>query len=163
MSLQTNDEQEPLFGGEAPPAIRVLLARAKQAGGAEAVELLCSARTAQPDCLPVYYLLYKLHARQGELDLAEQVARAALAEAGRQAGLPGDVRTLAPERPMHADFAATGPARFWLFTLKALAFINLRLHRRDDAEKILSVLAAHDPSHSVGGAVTEALLRGSAP
>lgn len=161
MERQTNEGETGLFGGDAPPEIRQMIDRAKRAGGQEAVELLWRACAAAPDCLPVYYLLYKLHARRRELDLAERAALAALAEAGRQAGLPQDWRAAEAGLPVAVDFAADGPARFWLFTLKALAFISLRLHRRGDAGRLLALIAAHDPSHSVGSAVTEALLAGS--
>lgn len=161
MEGQMNEGEAGLFGGDAPPPIRRLIERARRSGGQEAVDLLWSACAAQPDCLPVYYLLYKLHARRGELELAERSALAALAEAGRQAGLPQDWRAAEAAPPAAVDFTANGPARFWLFTLKALAFISLRLHRRDDAGRILALIAAHDPSHSVGSAVTEALLAGS--
>jgi homocitrate synthase NifV len=60
---------------------------------------------------------------------AERAASKGLAEAARQAGLPQDWRTSVPPG---IDFNVNGPARFWLFTLKALAFIAALLRKSQD-------------------------------
>ncbi len=54
------------------------------------------------------------------------------------------------------------PARFALYTLKALAFIALRDGRRGDAMEKLAHLARLDPRGAVGWPVIEALAAGVA-
>jgi hypothetical protein len=156
------EEDVALFGGDVPPDARRLIEAARSAREEDPAKFLWSALVAHPDCLPVYYILYKLHAGRREFDLAERAALAALAQAGHQAGLHMDWRTA--DLPLHArgDLKGDGAARFWLFTLKALAFISLRSGREQDARRLLALIAAHDPSRSVGSDVTEALLAGSA-
>lgn len=157
MNLFTGEASDEYFGSDAPPAVRRLLAQAAQATAAGREALLWTAQATAPDCLAVYYLLYKFHARQRDFELAERAARKGLAVAARQAGLPGDWSAPLPEG---VDFSAPGPARFWLFTLKALAFIGLRSGRQDEAQRLLERIRALDPLQSLGGEVIEALLRG---
>lgn len=156
MNLFTGEASDEYFGSDAPPAVRRLLEQAAQASAAGREALLWTAQASAPDCLAVYYLLYKFHAQQRDFELAERAARKGLAAAARQAGLPED---WSAPLPAGVDFTATGPARFWLFTLKALAFISLRSGRKDEAQRLLERIQAVDPLHSVGGEVIEALLR----
>ena len=81
-----------------------------------------------PSALATYFCLYKLHAYQGALDEALAVAEAGLAESG-------DRRESQPTGSGGRDESpkpAPGPARFALYTLKAIAFIHLR---RGEAEE----------------------------
>ena len=55
-----------------------------------------------------------------------------------------------------------GPARFAMFTLKALAFIELKRGNRDTALQHLAKLALLDPSGSVGWPVISQLAEGVA-
>ena len=50
-----------------------------------------------------------------------------------------------------------GAERAYLFTLKALVFINLRLERMEKAWAILNKLDELDPMDQVGGSVIRAL------
>jgi hypothetical protein len=145
-----------LFGGDAPPEIRSLIDAAKLAPRDELSDRLWAIQAHAPTCLPIYYLLYKLHAGRRELARAEQAALAGLAQAGLQCGLPTDVPCQG-ER-VQADFRANGPARFWLFTLKALAFIRLRRGQLTQARQLLEWMDRCDPSRSVGNDTTFALL-----
>ena len=52
----------------------------------------------------------------------------------------------------------SGAARFWLFTLKALAFIALRSGRPDDARELLAHIAALDDQAHLGSEVIATLL-----
>lgn len=155
MNLFTGEAADELFGGEPPATVRPLLAQAQQAPREEIPPLLWAAQASAPHALSVYYLLYKCHAGRREFALAEKAARLGLAEAARQAGLPGDWRSVAPDA---SDFAGTGPQRFWLFTLKALAFISVRSGRPDEARALLDQIAQLDPQASVGGEVISSLL-----
>ena len=125
MNLLTGEASTELFGGEASPTVGHLIEQAREAPREQAAAILWTAAMGAPGYLPVYYLLYKLHASRGEMDHALRAASSGLQMAAQAAGLPSDWGAV---RPGDADFAAPGPARFWLFTLKALAFIHLRRH-----------------------------------
>lgn len=154
MNLFTGDAADELFGGDAPPAVREMLRQAQSAPAAERGALLWAAQACAPQCLATYYLLYKCHATQRQLELAERAARAGLAEAARQAGLPVDWR----EVKATVDFGGTGAARFWLFTMKALAFIRLRSGDLDEARALLTRLEELAPQAQVGSDVIAQLL-----
>lgn len=155
MNLFTGEAAHELFGGEPPPSIRPLLDQAQGVPREQVAGLLWTAQACAPQALAVYYLLYKCHAGQRQFALAEKAARTGLAEAARQAGLPEDWRQVTPDL---ADFGGTGPQRFWLFTLKALAFISVRSGRPDEAQALLDQIARLDPQASVGGEVIARLL-----
>lgn len=158
MNIMTGESSDELFGGEPPASVRALLREAQQAPRAQVAALLWTAQACAPQALAIYYLLYKNHAGRREFDMAEKAARAGLAEAARQAGLPEDWQQV---QPGAADFQGTGPARFWLFTLKALAFISMRSECPEAAQAFLSQIMRLDPQASVGGEVIASLLAGS--
>lgn len=159
MNLFTGVESTELFGGTVSPAVQHLIDVARNAPPAQVSAALWTAATTAPDQLPVYYLLYKMHAGRGELDLALQAALKGLAAAAQAASLPADWREVAPG---DADFDTPGPAHFWLFTLKALAFIELRRGERDTATALVTRLRLLDPADHLGASVVETLLRESA-
>lgn len=109
-----------------------------------------------PHELAPYYCLYKIHAYMGGLDYAAAVAAEGMREATRQAGWPSDPAAW----PAQAE-TPEGPARFALYTLKALSFIELKRGRRETAEDYLDILSRADPQGSVGWKVIEELARGS--
>ena len=147
------------FGGVAPPEIdrRLRDAAAAYADTAHAEQLLNEARALDPECLPVYFALYKFYFYKMRLADAERTARQALAAAARQAGFPADWTTLAPDTTDWSDRTA----HFYLFSLKALAFIRLRCAAGDEARAILAKLAELDPHDRVGASVIGALAAGS--
>jgi hypothetical protein len=104
------NETIAFFGGTAPPEIDW--------------RLRDEAYALDPECLPVYFARYKFFFYKSRLADAEQVARQALETAALQAGFPTDWNVLEPDSADWADFR--GPAHFYLFSLKALAFIRLR-------------------------------------
>lgn len=157
MNLFTGESSDEYFGSDAPPAVRRLLAQAANAVAPNEREaLLWTAQATAPECLAVYYLLYKFHAQRREFEQAETAARKGLVSAARQAGLPPD---WSRELPLGVDFSQPGPARFWLFTLKALAFISLRHGHSAETARLLARIEFLDPQQSVGGDVIAALLR----
>jgi hypothetical protein len=101
-------------------------------------------------------VLYKHHAGRREFELAERAAVRGLKEAATLAGLHADWRQVAP--PLPPAVAQTVAGRFWLFTLKALAFIQLRSGRPEAARELLAQLEACAPNAHIGGDVTAALL-----
>lgn len=146
--------------GDIPASIDAVLQRgvaAHRTDRAGAEHIFRQALEAAPDCLPVYYCLYKVLAYSGQLESARAIAYAGLARAAGRAGLSEDWRDwrLASFQP---DMSAE--ARFALYTLKALAFIALKAGALGRAEAILGHLRVIDPADSVGWRVTEALAEG---
>jgi hypothetical protein len=158
VNLFTGESSDAFFGGEVPPLVRRLLDQARTAASHEMESLLWTAQVSAPECLPIYYLLYKFHARLRQYEQAERAALKGVSVAARQAALREDWRAVAAG---DADFAAPGPARFWLFSLKALAFIYLRSHRADASRELVEKLRELDPDQGLGGEVIAALLQGS--
>lgn len=151
--------EEVLFATDVPPAVNQLLQKAvllRRRHPEHAEQLFWQARDLDPGCLQVYFALYKFYANQKRLDDAERVTRMALVEAARQSEFALSWRQLvaSPERPCLYQVAA---GHFYLFSLKALAFITLRRGFREDALAILDALAVLDPEDRVGGSVIRAL------
>lgn len=120
-------------------------------------ELLWEAHRLGPRVLPVYYALYKFYFNRKRFADAERVAQIGLEAAAREGGFSADWRSLTAGS---TEWTKEGPQRFFLFTLKALAFINLRRDRLADARAILDTLAAIDPLDQVGYGVIAALAKG---
>ena len=158
MNILTGTESTELFGGTISPAAQHLITVARNAPREQVAAALWTAAVTTPDSLPVYYLLYKFHATLGELDRAHDAASKGLAAAAKAAGLSDDWRLV---RPGDADFSQPGPARFWLFTIKALAFISLRQRERAAAAALIEQLRRLDPADQLGAGVVEALLKQS--
>lgn len=145
------------FSAETAPRVTALLAEAAAAQGEDArtETLLKAAWHADPHCLAVYFALYKFYFYRGRLLEAERAALDGLTVAAAQGGFGDNWEQL------HAGSVdwtqASGPARFYLFSLKALAFIRLRRGRISEARAILVRLAELDPADQVGGSVIRSL------
>jgi phage tail protein X len=159
VNILTGEASTELFGGDVPESVKPLLDQARSAESPEQVlALLLTAQISAPDSPSLYYLLYKFYARQADFKQAELIALKGLAVAAKQANLPDDWRTVTPDM---ADFTSPGPARFWLFTLKALAFIRLRQNDPTSAAAYLSKVKQLDPEGGTGAGVVESLIKGS--
>ena len=162
MNLFTGAAADEFFGGDVPASVRGILHRAAQSPRDEVGSLLWTAQALAPACLPVYYALYKHHASRRELEMAQRAARRGLLESACQAGLPQNWRSVEPGMPA-AGFGNNGPARFWLFTLKALAFLALRQHKVGEARELLAQIARLDPAARIGDDVIASLLASMGP
>lgn len=161
MNLFTGEAADAFFGGEVTPAVRGLLHQAAAAGPDDRGSLLWTAQALAPDCLAVYYALYKHHAGRREFELAERAAFRGLQEAAAHCGIDDEGQ---PRPGMPApDFVSDGPARFWLFTLKALAFVNLRSGRAERARMFLERIERLGPEARIGDEVISALLKAARP
>lgn len=150
-------EERLLFGGPAPAEIGQLLNEAMAAyrDTARAERLLWQAQALDPGCLPVYFSLYKFYFYQKRLADDERTAVMGLSAAARLGNFPEDWRALTPAC---ADWSAPrSPQRFYLFSLKALAFIRLRRKQTADSAAILEKLRTLDPHDQVGGSVIATL------
>ena len=148
--------EEDLVGfGTLPEATNALLQRgvlAYRTRREEGERLFQEALSIDPSQLPVYYCLYKIYTYQGRMVEAENMAKAGLEEAARQAGWSQNIgQWEQPAAPLD------GAPRFALYTLKALAFINLKKGNVPEARRLLGRLKALDPSGQVGWPVVLAL------
>jgi tetratricopeptide (TPR) repeat protein len=146
--------------GDLPDEVNALLQQGVAAyrhDHALADRLFRQALAAAPEQLPVYFCLYKIHTYDGNLDKARNTAEEGLGVAARQAGWGADWRNWTAQ-----SVIPDGPGRFALYTLKALAFIHLRLDERNHAIEILDTLKELDPAGVVGWPVVAALAEGSA-
>ena len=150
-----------LFGGEAPAEVASLLEQAmySYADGPQAEGLLWQAQRRAPDALPVYFSLYKFYFYKCNLEQAEMAARMALIEAARQGGFDADWQKLDAAAADWADHAS--PGHFYLFSLKALAFIRLRRGDAAESRAILAKLEDLDPGDSVGASVIRSIHEGA--
>jgi hypothetical protein len=151
--LETAGDPIALFGGEASPVITQLLQEAaavyQQTSRAEAI--LWSAQAIDPTCLPVYFALYKFYFYKFRLLDAEKVTLMGLKTAAQQGGFPAEWSHLSPTTTKWNS--TDGAQHFYLFTLKALAFIRLRLGKREECLALLDKLKELDPKDSVGSSV----------
>lgn len=145
--------------GATPPAVNALLQQGvslsrhdKVAADAKFREAL----TLDPSALASYFCLYKIHGYSGRQDGALAIAEAGLAEAARQANLPADW-TLWNRDDLAV--AAPIPARFALYTLKAIAFLRLRRGEPDASRLRLTKLAELGEIEGLGGGVVADLAR----
>lgn len=152
-----------LSGGHenAPPILTKLMqdAAAAHANPHRAESLLWSAQAMYPKALPVYFSLYKFYFHKRRLEEAEDVVRTALRTAAELAGFPPQWYCLKPTSCNWRDIF--GPQHFYLFSLKALAFIRLRRGARNDCLAILEKLAEIDPDDSVGATVIRDIAAGA--
>ena len=134
-------------------------AAAAYADTTTAEPLLWQAQALAPDCLTVYFALYKFYFYKGQLRDAERVTRLGLETAARLGGIDADWSRLT--QVSGTDWQKSdSPQHFYLFTLKALAFIRLRQGERAESRAILDKLAELDPMDRVGASVIRALVGG---
>ncbi|MDJ0738508.1 MAG: hypothetical protein QNJ91_02265 [Gammaproteobacteria bacterium] len=148
------------FGFDLDPHVDAWLqsAAACVSAGDASLKALNAARRRAPDQLDVLQALYKYHVYRGDLQQALDIVFQTLIKASIQGGFDRDWKTLGPES---ADWhAKRGPARSFLYGLKALAFIRLRQHDCAGAEDILATLDRLDPTDQVGSGVLRDLLEG---
>ncbi len=114
--------------------------------------LFLQAQALDSRCLQTYFALYKFYFFQKRLADAERIVIAGLKESARQGGFPSDYRQLAQNRQKW-NLYANDSTLFYLYTLKALAFIRLRQGFTTDAQLVLSHLQQLDPEDLSGASV----------
>jgi tetratricopeptide (TPR) repeat protein len=158
MSRTVFDERV-LFSPNLPEAVNQLLqagVAASHADKAQAEKLFKQAQQLDRSCLQTYFALYKFYFYQGRLQEAEREVICALEEASRQGNFPYEYRRLA-KQSFQWDMYASEAALFYLYTLKALAFIKLRRGQEAEAQLILAAIAELDPEDRCGGSVIMSL------
>lgn len=152
-------EERVLFSPNLPEAVNKLLQAAVTASHADkplAEKLFKQAQETDRACLQTYFALYKFYFYQGRLLEAEREAIAALEAAAHQGGFPSDYRRLARQADK-VDMYASEITLFYLYSLKALAFIKLRRQQEVEARVILSLMQELDPEDRCGASVIMSL------
>jgi hypothetical protein len=155
-------EERVTFSPNIPTEVNNLLQAAVAASSvdqAEAETLFLQAQTLDSHCLQTYFALYKFYFFQKRLIDAERIVLAGLEEAAKQGGFPSDYRRLVGNLQKW-NLYANDSTLFYLYTLKALAFIKLRLGFTLDAQIVLSHLQQLDPEDLSGASVIMDLATG---
>jgi hypothetical protein len=155
-------EERVLFSPNIPIEVNNLLQAAVATSSvdqAEAETLFLQAQTLDSHCLQTYFALYKFYFFQKRLVDAERIVLAGLEEAAKQGGFPNDYRRLVGNLQKW-NLYANESTLFYLYTLKALAFIKLRLGFTLDAQLVLSHLQQLDPEDLSGASVIMDLAAG---
>ena len=151
-----------MFSPNMPAEVNNLLQAAVAASSIDqsrAENLFLQAQTLDSHCLQTYFALYKFYFFQKRLSDAERIVIAGLEESARQGGFPSDYRRLARNRKKW-NLYANEITLFYLYTLKALAFIKLRQGYNVEAKLVLSHLRQLDPEDLSGASVIMALAAG---
>ncbi len=151
------DFDSAVLGGALPAAAESALREASLRRGEPVEEgaALMRALALAPEHPAVLIALYRSHFYAHRLQPARAVARRALAVGAAALGLPSVWRDV-PAQPLPGARHDAG-TRFFLFALKGLAYLSLRLGDPDEARDALALLRALDPDDRVGGALVEAV------
>jgi tetratricopeptide (TPR) repeat protein len=160
MSITSLRQDGVLFAADMPPEIDAILQEAVvlYEDTERAEEALKKAFDMAKGRLEVYVALYKFYFYKNRIDDAEAVALDSLKEAAQQGGFSSDWSVLTAESTQWTP--APDAQRFYLYTLKALAFVNLRKGNNARAEALLDKLLELDPKDQVGGSVIRDLALG---
>lgn len=114
-------------------------------------ELLLSAQKLMPDRLEINVALYKMYAYSNRHREALELIDETLQRSAERAGFPPAWQGLNQgSAPWHE---ATGDVRLYLYTLKAMGFVLLRMGSVEQAAVVLHKLEELDPLDQVGGSV----------
>jgi hypothetical protein len=155
-------EERVLFSPNIPTEVNNLLQAAVAASlvnQRQAETLFLQAQALDRHCLQTYFALYKFYFFQKRLVDAERIVLAGLEESAKQGGFPNDYRQLV-QNLQKWNLYANESALFYLYTLKALAFIKLRFGFTLDAQLVLSHIKQLDPEDRSGASVIMDLAAG---
>ncbi|MGO9174240.1 MAG: hypothetical protein ACLP7P_20055 [Rhodomicrobium sp.] len=96
--------------------------------------------------------LYRFYFYKNRLAEALEVARVCLQKAARDNALALDWHEVRATDAVFGDYAAVLP-RFYLFTLKAYAYLSMRLGDLDEGRAAVTKLLELDPSDKIGAKV----------
>lgn len=136
-----------------PPAaeMQLKLASLAYSDSARAETHLALAKAIAPNNPVVHVGEYRYYFYKGRLEEALGIADACLVAVARELGLPIKWQKVLPE---HANFRGDEPAhRFYLFALKAYAYLLLRQNRMGEGRAAVDKLLELDPGNQVGGQV----------
>ncbi|MGR9053509.1 MAG: hypothetical protein ACU84J_12755 [Gammaproteobacteria bacterium] len=146
-------EDAVLFSPNMPEPVNNLLQAAVVASRNDkprAEQLFQEAFQLDSGCLQTYFALYKFYFYQARLEEAETYVLAGLQEAAKQGGFAAEYRLLLESKRNMYDGEI---ALFYLYTLKALAFIKLRQQQPAVAHEVLDAIKQLDPEDRSGASV----------
>jgi tetratricopeptide (TPR) repeat protein len=149
-----------IFGAGLPLAADRHLRAAAASWHAEPVaeQHLRAAQSLAPGHAAVLIGLYRFYFYRNRLAEALGVARLCLAKAARELGLDADWRRVRPGDASFASYEAFLP-RFYLFTLKGYAYLQLRLGDLAEGQAATAKLLELDPADRFGGSVLLGVLQ----
>lgn len=113
---------------------------------------LFQAQALAPGHAAVLIALYRFYFYKGRLADALEVAERCLIKAASDNGLNEDWRKVGPGDAAFGSYEAILP-RFYLFTLKAMGYLQMRLGRLAESEAVLGKLLELDPSDKLNASV----------
>ena len=148
-----DDQERVYFAGNLDSPVGALLDQANEfwAETEKAEAFLLEAQKLAPTALPVYFSLYKFYFYKGDLEKAEITVMGALKTASALGGFAEDWSVQAQDSASWGSHDS--PAHFYLFSLKALAFIRLRRGDHETSHAILAKLRILDPQDTIGSGV----------
>lgn len=110
-----------------------------------------------PEHPAVHIGLYRFYFYKNRLSDALAVAQRCLEKAARDNALPLQWQAVTPRFADFSSYAAL--PRFYLFTLKACAYLHMRLGQLATGEAMLAKLIELDPLDRLGGSVLRGVLQ----
>lgn len=147
------------LGGMLPPAVQWELNAAAAAYRDDelAEQHLQRAFLLAPEHPAVHIGLYRFYFYKNRLREALAVAMRCLEKAARDNALPTEWHAVTPRFADFSSYAAL--PRFYLFTLKACAYLHMRLGELAAGEAMLAKLIELDPIDRLGGSVLRGVLQ----
>lgn len=142
------------LGGHLPEQaeLHLRLAGLSYAHDAVAESHLFQAQALAPGHAAVLIALYRFYFYKGRLTDALDVARRCLVKAARDNRLSEDWRLVKRGEAEFGSYDAILP-RFYLFTLKAYGYLQMRLGRLDESHAALAKMLELDPSDKLNATV----------
>jgi hypothetical protein len=143
-----------LLGGGLPPEAEDRLVQAGLSYHADEVAEAClrEAAALAPGHAAILIGFYRFYFYKGRLAEALEVARACLTWAGRENNFSTDWRCVEPGDADFDRYEAILP-RFFLFSLKGYAYLQLRLGEIQEGRLAIDKLLELDPSDKIGARV----------
>jgi len=145
---------DALLGGGLPAEAERHLSAAGHAYDNDAIaeQHLYQAAALAPGHAAVLIGLYRFYFYKGRLGEALEIAHICLAKASRDNALADDWRQVRAGDADFSNFGAILP-RFYLFTLKAFAYLQMRLGNYAEGRLAVEKLLELDPSDKIGAKV----------
>ena len=151
MDLMDFEGGQLYFEESLPPDVETLLQQAGELyGDGEAEPLLVEALRLAPESLNVLVAAYRFYYYQHRLNDALNIAGLALAVTSRRLEIPADWNVLTSAHVSQAGPAAMALVRFHLLSLKAEAYLLLRLGRTMEGRAMLLKLLELDSHNRLG-------------
>ena len=151
MDLLDFEAYELYFQQEDSPEVQQLIMKAGENYEKGAAELpLLQAFLRSPDSLNVLVALNRFYYYQHRLDEALIISKKALRIIGARLQFPDDWRTIQLRQISDAPKELLSWVRLYLFTLKSIGFLKMRMHEIEPSKAIFEKLVALDSENRIG-------------